>query len=69
MKLAVHSDAVCLNENKAHSTASVCMLLSEDDHIPTFNSVILTISQIIKFVMYSVTEAELASFFVTAKNL
>ena len=68
MQLAAHSDAGCLNEPKAKSRASAHIYLSEDVPIPTFNGAVLTIAQIIKFVMSSAAEAELASLFLTARK-
>ena len=68
MQLAAHSDAGCLNENKAWSRASAHIYLSEDAPIPNFNGAVLTISQIIKIVMSSVAEEELASLFITTKK-
>jgi hypothetical protein len=41
--------------------------LSEDDPEPKWNGPILTIAQIIKFVMTSAAEAKLGALFVTAK--
>ena len=43
--------------------------LSEDDPEPRWNGPILTIAQMIKFVMTSAAEAELGALFVTAKEL
>jgi hypothetical protein len=42
------------------------IFLTEDKPIPRFNGAILTIAQIIKFVMASVAEAKLAAIFITA---
>ena len=69
MILAAHSDAGYLNESKARSRAGAHIFLSEDDPIPRFNGPLLTIAQIIKFVMSSAAEAELAALFITAKEL
>jgi hypothetical protein len=41
----------------------------EDEPIPRFNGAILTIAQIIKFVMASAAEAELAALFITAREM
>ena len=68
MQLAAHSDAGYLNEPKARSRASAHVCLSENVPIPAFNGAILTIAQIIKFVMSSAAEAELASLFITARK-
>ena len=69
MILAAHSDAGYLNESKARSRAGAHIFLSEDDPYPRFNGPLLTIAQIIKFVMSSAAEAELAALFITAKEL
>jgi hypothetical protein len=69
MILAAHADASYLNVSKARSRAGAHIMLSENDPIPKFNGPILTIAQIIKFVMSSAAEAELASLFITAKTM
>ena len=53
---------------KSKSRESVRPQLSENVSILTFNRVVLTIGQIIKFVMSSAAKAELASLFVTARK-
>ena len=68
MQLVAHSDTGYLNEPKARSRASTHIYLSENVLIPTFNGAILIIAQIIKFVMSSAAEAELASLFITARK-
>ena len=68
MEIEAHSDSGHLNESKDHSGASKRICLSEDAHAPTFHGAVLTISQIIKYVMTSPTEVELASLFVAAKK-
>ena len=68
MKLADHSDAHYLSENKSKSRASAHMGLSENIPIPSFNGVVITIAQIIKSVMSSAAEAELISLFITARK-
>ncbi len=45
------------------------IFLSKDDPIPRNNGPILTISQILKFVMASATEAELAALYTTAREM
>ena len=69
MILAAHSDAGFHNESKGHSQAGAHIFLSEDDPIPRWNGPILSIDQVIKFFMTSVTEAELAALYVTAQKL
>ena len=67
MVLTAHSDAGFNNESKGRSWAGAHIFLSEDDSKPKWNGPILTIAQIIKFVMTSAAEAELGALFVTAK--
>ena len=68
MRLAAHSDAGYPNESKARSRANAHSCLSEDVPIPTFNGAVMTIAQIIKYVMSSSAKAALASLFITAKK-
>lgn len=69
MVLAAHSDATYLNVSKARSRAGAHIMLSENDLIPRANGSVLTVAQIIKFVMSSAAEAELAALFITAKEM
>ena len=69
MQLAAHSDAGYLNEAKARSRASAHVCLSEAVPIPAFNGAVITIAQIIKHIMSSATEADLAALFITAKKI
>jgi hypothetical protein len=66
MVLCVHADASYLNKTKSRSRARAHIYLSEDDPIPCFNGVVLTIATIIKFVMASAAKAELAALFIAA---
>ena len=59
MILAAHSDAGFHNESKWRSQSGAHVFLSEDDPIPRWNGPILSIAQVIKFVMTSAAEAEL----------
>ena len=68
MILAAHYDAGFLNESKARSRAGVFIFLLENDPTPKTNGPILTIAQIIKYVMESAAEAELAALYITAKT-
>ena len=61
MILAVHSDASYLNEPKARSRAGGHFFMSTNSDIPPNNGAILNIAHIIKHVMASATEAELAA--------
>ena len=64
MKLAVHSDSGYLSEPKAGSRAGGLFFLSNSADIPPNNGDILNISHIIKYVMSSATEAELAALYI-----
>jgi hypothetical protein len=66
MILAAHSDASFLSESKSRSRAGASIFLTENDPIPRLNGPVLTISQIVKFVMASAAEAELSALFITA---
>jgi hypothetical protein len=69
MILCAHVDAGFLNETQARSRAGAHIFLSEDVPFPRFNGAILSIAQIIKFVMASVAESELAALFITAREM
>ena len=69
MILAAHSDAGFHNQTKGRSRAGAHIFLAEDEPIPCWNGAILTIAQIIKFVMASTAEAELGVLFITAKKV
>ena len=68
MVLAVHSDAGYLSEPKARSRAGGHFFLSSDSDIPGNNGAILNIAHIIKHVMSSATEAELAALYIMARE-
>jgi hypothetical protein len=51
MVLCAHSDAGFLNKTNAHSCAGAHIFLSENEPFLRFNGAILSIAQIIKFVM------------------
>ena len=69
MILAVHADAGFLNKSKARIRAGAHIFLSENDPKPKLNRPVLTIAQIIKTLMASVAKAEMASLYITAKNV
>jgi hypothetical protein len=69
MILCAHTDAGFLNETNSRSNAGAHIYLSENDPFPRFNGAVLSIAQIIKFVMASATKAELAALFVTAQEM
>ncbi len=68
MMLAIHSDASYLSEPKARSRAGGHMFMAGKEEIPLNNGAVLNILQIIKAVMSSATEAELAALFINAKT-
>lgn len=68
MKLAVHSDASYLSEPKARSRAGGHFFLSNEAPIPPNNGAVLNIAHIIKHVMTSATEAELAALYIMARE-
>lgn len=69
MILAGHSDAGFNNETKGRSRAGAHIFLSENDPSPRWNGAVLTIAQIIKFVLSSAAESELGALFITAKEM
>ena len=69
MVLAAHSDASYLTESNSRSRAGAHIFLSEDDPIPRQNGPVLTLSHVIKFVMASAAEAELAALYHTAREM
>ena len=68
MVLAVHSDASYLSEPNACSRAGGHFFLSHNEEIPRNNGAILNIAHIIKNVMSSATEAELAALYIMARE-
>ena len=68
MILAVHSDASYLSEPKARSRAGGHFFLSTNAQIPPNNGAILNIAHVIKHVMSSATEAELAALYIMARE-
>ena len=68
MIMAVHSDASYLCEPKAKSRAGGHFFMSTNAEIPPNNGAILNIAHIIKHVMTSATEAELAALYVMARE-
>ena len=69
MLLAAHADAGFLNESRARSRAGAYIFLSENEPKPKLNGPVLTIAKIIKTVMVSAAEAEMAVLFITAKKM
>ena len=69
MILCAHADAGFHNESKGRSRAGAHIFMSENDPFPRHNGPILSISQILKFVMSSAAEAELGALYTAAKEL
>ena len=69
MILSDHADASYLNVSKSRSRVSAHIMLTENYPVPHYNGPILTIAQIVKYVMSSAAEAELARLFITAKDM
>jgi hypothetical protein len=69
MILCAHSNAGFLNKTNSRSCARAHIFLSENEPFPCFNGAILSIAQIIKFVMVSATKSELAAIFVMAREM
>ena len=69
MVLAGHSDATYLNVRKARIRAGAHIIISEDTPVPISNGPVLTVAQIIKFVMSSAAEAKIDGLFICAKAM
>ena len=69
MILAAHSDAGFANETKSRSRAVAHIFLSENDSIPRWNGPLLTIAQIMRYVVLSAAEAEMTALFLMAKEM
>ena len=69
MILAAQAYAGFLNESKDRSRSGDHIFLSEKYPKPKLNGTLLTIAQIIKYIMASAAEAEMAAIYVTAKNM
>jgi hypothetical protein len=68
MILAAHSDASYLSEPQARSRAGGHFFLSSSAEIPPNNGAILNLAHVIKHVMASATEAELAALYIVARE-
>ena len=68
MKLTAHSNASYLRKPKARSSAGGHFFLSSDSTIPQNNGAVLNIAHIIKHVMTSAIEAELADLYIMARE-
>jgi hypothetical protein len=68
MKLAVHSDARYLSKPNARSRAGGHFFLSNNSLIPPNNGAILNVAHIIRHVMSSAIEAEIAALYIMARE-
>ena len=69
MILSAHSNTVYINVPCPCSRAGAHIMLSENTPVPSINRPVLKISQIIKNVMSSATEAKLSGLFICAKAM
>ena len=69
MIFAGRSDDGFNNETRALSRAGAHIFFSENKSIPRWNGHILTIAQIMKYVVSSAAEAEMTALFLTAKEM
>ena len=67
--LVVHSDTSYLSESNARSRAGGNFSVSSDTNTPPNNGAVMTITQIIKTVMSSAAEAELAALFINCQEV
>jgi hypothetical protein len=69
MILCAHADASFLNESQSRSHAGAHIFFLENDPYPRFNGAVLSIAQIIKFIMALAAESKLAALFITAREM
>ena len=69
MVLCAHSDTGFNNKSKGHRKEGDQIFLSKNYAMHQWNGSVLTISQIIKSVMSSASEAELGALFITAQEM
>ena len=69
MIMCAHYDTAYIIESKTRSRSGSLKLLLEDDPTPRINESIITLAKIIKFVMSSAAEAELAGLLITSKKM
>ena len=67
MILAGHLDAGFNNETKARSRAGAHIFLSGNEAISRWNGPVLTIAQIMKYLVSLAAEAEMTALFLTSK--
>ena len=68
MILEAHADAGFLDKYKSCSRLGAHIFLSENPK-PKLNDPVLTIAHIIKYVMASAAEAEMAALYITSKKM
>ena len=69
MKLAAHSNASYLSKQNARSRAGGHFFISSDSTVQSNNGAVINIVHIIKYVMTSATEAELAALYIVAREV
>jgi hypothetical protein len=69
MILCAHTNTGFHNESKGRSQAGAQIFVSENNPFPKHNGLVLSISQIMKFVMSSAAKAELGALYTTAKEM
>jgi hypothetical protein len=69
MILCAHANAGFHNKSKSHSQAGAHIFVSKNDPFPKHNRLVLSISQIMKYVMSSAVEAELGALYTTTKKI
>ena len=69
MVLCAQYDAGFHSESKGRSRSGANIFLSKNDAMPRWNSSVLTLAKIIKFVMSSASEAKLGVLFITDQDM
>jgi hypothetical protein len=69
MILCAHADAGFHNESKGRSRAGAHIFVSKNESFPKHNGPLLSISQIMKFVVSSAAKAKLGALYTTAKEM
>ncbi len=69
MILCAHANAGFNNKSKGRSRAGAHIFISKNVPFPKHNESILSISQIMKFVMSSAADPELGALYTTAKEM
>ena len=69
MFLCAQSEMGFHNERKGQSRAGAHIFLTENDAMPRWNGPVLTLAEIIKFVMSSASEAKLGAMLITAQEM